>query len=206
LTFRERIQQSFSCQKKTTKMKTTNISKFLSLILRHQPEVIGIQLDKNGWADVEELLEKMNTQGKGVDRAMLEKIVENNSKQRFAFSEDKRKIRANQGHSVAVDLEFTPAMPPTLLYHGTAERFLVSILEQGLQKRSRQHVHLSTDRATAVMVGKRHGKAVVLVVSAGEMYKDGYEFYHSENGYWLTDHIPTQYLKKQVVDEPDLLF
>lgn len=100
-------------------MKTTNISKFLSLILRHQPEVIGIQLDKNGWADVEELLEKMNTQGKGVDRAMLEKIVENNSKQRFAFSEDKRKIRANQGHSVAVDLEFTPAMPPTLLYHNS---------------------------------------------------------------------------------------
>ena len=119
MTFRERIQQSFSCQKKTTKMKTTNISKFLSLILRHQPEVIGIQLDKNGWADVEELLEKMNTQGKGVDRAMLEKIVENNSKQRFAFSEDKRKIRANQGHSVAVDLEFTPAMPPTLLYHNS---------------------------------------------------------------------------------------
>jgi putative RNA 2'-phosphotransferase len=142
----------------------------------------------------------MNAQGKSIDRVMLEEIVENNSKQRFAFSEDKSKIRANQGHSVAVDLEFTPAEPPTLLYHGTAERFLASIMKQGVQKRSRQHVHLSKDKVTAVMVGKRHGKAVVLIVEAGKMYKDGYEFYHSENGYWLTDHIPTQYLKKQAVD------
>ncbi len=176
-------------------MNTRNLSKFLSLLLRHQPDILGVNMDAQGWVSVEELLEKMKAKGQKVDRAELEDVVANNSKKRFAFSIDGTKIRANQGHSVSVDLGFQPEEPPVVLFHGTARKFLDSIMEKGLQKQSRQHVHLSKDKETAIMVGKRHGQAVVLEILAKAMHQDGYEFYHSENGYWLTDQVPPIYFK-----------
>lgn len=171
------------------------ISKFLSLVLRHQPEKIGITLDQAGWVLVAELLDACNRHGFSITEEELEGVVRTSDKQRFAFSDDQRMIRANQGHSVAVRLDYQPLTPPEVLYHGTAERFLDSIKAQGLLKGKRHHVHLSSDEATAIKVGSRHGKPVVLLIESLRMHKDGLVFYQSENGVWLTEHIPPAYIK-----------
>jgi putative RNA 2'-phosphotransferase len=174
---------------------TTRISKFLSLVLRHKPEAIGLTLDENGWADVEELIDKMNGHNYKITRDILNCVVATNNKQRFSFYNDNTKIRANQGHSIQVELNLKEMMPPEYLYHGTGEKAVPSILRTGLQKRARQHVHLSEDILTAIIVGKRHGKPWVFSIAAKQMKDDGYKFYLSENNVWLTDHVPIQYLK-----------
>lgn len=173
-------------------MNTKRVSKFLSLVLRHKPETIGITLDENGWVSVEELLEAMHKNGKQITIEQLEDVVKNNDKKRFII-EDSR-IRANQGHSLNVDLKLTTAVPPKILHHGTATRFLKPILEEGLRKMNRQHVHLSNDEVTASKVGARHGKLVILAITAGKMHSDGYKFYCSENGVWLTNSVPNDYI------------
>lgn len=174
----------------------THISKFLSLVLRHQPETIGIQLDQNGWADIDELIEKANNFGTKFDRPTLNHIIETNSKKRFAFNETLDKIRASQGHSIEIELGYTNQQPPEILFHGTSEKFVQSILATGLDKRNRQHTHLSADIETAIKVGQRHGKPFVFKVLVGQMYQDNFVFYISENGVWLTDNVPTKYLKQ----------
>ena len=171
-----------------------NASKFLSLVLRHQPEIIGLQLDQNGWADVDALLEKTNNYGITLDRETLDLLVATNSKKRFAFNDTLDKIRASQGHSIEVELGYTNQKPPEILYHGTSEKSAPLILDTGLEKRSRQHVHLSSDLETAIKVGQRHGKPFVFNVLAEQMYQDNFQFFISDNGVWLTDHVPTQYL------------
>lgn len=176
------------------------ISKFLSLVLRHQPEKIGIQLDPSGWVEVRELLARLNGHGMPVDRSTLQLVVETNDKKRFTFSEDGTRIRAAQGHSVEIDLALTSREPPARLYHGTASRFLESIRVSGLLRGERQHVHLSPDDETARKVGMRHGVPVVLVVRAAEMYSAGTMFFLSDNGVWLTETVPPQHL----IFEPDL--
>lgn len=170
------------------------ISKFISLVLRHDPGKIGLSLDANGWASVDELLQKAPKLGLHFDRATLEQVVAENEKKRFAFSEDGQKIRASQGHSIEVNLELQPVSPPNVLYHGTAERFRESILQKGLIPGSRNHVHLSADTQTATIVGKRHGKPIIFIVRAREMEQAGFLFYLSENKVWLTEHVPVQYL------------
>lgn len=172
----------------------TKTSKFLSLVLRHEPEAIGLTLDANGWADLDELVRLANADGKPVTRELIEQVVRDSDKQRFAISEDGARIRANQGHSIEVDLELTPLPPPATLYHGTATRFAKSIRNLGLVKQSRQHVHLSSDPATATKVGSRHGKAVVLTIRAGEMHARGLSFYQSANGVWLTDAVAAEFI------------
>lgn len=172
-----------------------NISKFLSLVLRHQPETIGIELDENGWVDVDELIVKANSYGIKFDREVLDNLVATNSKKRFAFNETLQKIRASQGHSVEIELGYASQKPPEILYHGTAEKSVQSILETGLEKKSRQHVHLSIDIETAVKVGQRHGKPVIFEVLAQQMSSDGFQFFVSDNGVWLTDNVPNRYLQ-----------
>lgn len=174
----------------------THISKFLSLVLRHQPETISIQLDQNGWTDVNELIEKANDYGIKFDKETLKHIVATNSKKRFAFNDTLDKIRASQGHSIEIELGYTNQKPPTILFHGTAEKFVQPILDTGLEKRNRQHVHLSSDLETALKVGQRHGKPFIFKVLAEQMYNDNFQFYISDNGVWLTDNVPTKYLKR----------
>jgi putative RNA 2'-phosphotransferase len=171
------------------------VSKFLSLVLRHQPERIGITLDDAGWVEVSQLLNACNENGVAISRPSLEEVVRTNDKKRFAFSEDGLKIRASQGHSIEVELAYTPVTPPEILYHGTATRFLDSIKDQGLLKRERHHVHLSGDEETAVKVGSRHGEPLVLIIESERMHNDGFHFYKSENGVWLTNHVPAQYIR-----------
>lgn len=175
-------------------MNEVSKSKFLSLVLRHKPEEIGLVLDQNGWASIDELIALANARGTNLSRPQIESIVKNNDKQRFALSEDGTKIRANQGHSIDIALGLAPQIPPERLYHGTATRFLESIREKGLHPASRQHVHLSSDLATAEKVGSRHGRPVVLTVESGQMARDGHLFYLSENGVWLTGNVPPKYL------------
>ena len=172
------------------------ISKFMSLVLRHKPEAIGLQLDSNGWADVAELIAKSNAKNLNITLDMLKLVVETNEKKRFAFNDDKTKIRANQGHSVVVDVELKLTTPPDVLYHGTALKNREEILSKGLNKMSRLHVHLSQDIETAKKVGGRHGKPMVLVVDAKQMHADGNKFYLSENGVWLVQYVPTRYIKE----------
>lgn len=174
----------------------THISKFLSLVLRHQPETISIQLDQNGWTDVNELIEKANNYGIKFDIEILNHIVATNPKKRFAFNDKLDKIRASQGHSVEIELGYTNQKPPEILFHGTADKFAQSILDAGLKKRNRQHVHLSSDLETAIKVGQRHGKPFVFKVFAEQMYNDNFQFFISDNGVWLTDNVPTKYLKR----------
>ncbi|MDH0612219.1 MULTISPECIES: RNA 2'-phosphotransferase [unclassified Agrobacterium] len=169
-------------------------SKFLSYVLRHAPESIGLTLDAQGWADVADLLAKANASGMPLDEAGLFSVVAESDKKRFTLSEDGRRIRAAQGHSVKVDLGQPPVEPPPQLFHGTATRFLESIMREGLRPGSRQQVHLSEDRTTAHSVGQRHGKPAVLVVDAGRMFSEGHRFYQADNGVWLTDEVPTAYL------------
>lgn len=179
-----------------TDKELTHISKFLSLVLRHKPETIGIELDEQGWTDIEALIARSNEHGIRFDREVLMQVVETNAKKRFAVSESGDKIRASQGHSVSVELGYTSQRPPDILYHGTGAQSVASILERGLEKGSRHHVHLSSDRATAEAVGRRHGKPYLFVVPAGKMYEDGFGFYLSDNGVWLTEHVPVQYLQE----------
>jgi len=170
------------------------ISKLLSYILRHSPEAIKLELDENGWADVNELISKFDLHDQKIDFKQLEYIVENNDKKRFAFNADKTKIRANQGHSISIELNLDEAEPPAYLYHGTIEKFLPDIKAQGLQKMSRQHMHLSADKETANKVGGRRGKPVILTVNSGEMHRAGYKFYLSANNVWLTAVVPAKFI------------
>lgn len=175
--------------------KLKSISKFLSLILRHKPEVIGISLDKNGWADVPELITGVNKNNKYfLDMETLEEIVRTDEKQRYSFSGDKTRIRANQGHSIRVDVELKKSSPPEILWHGTGEKYISSINSEGLKPKSRLYVHLSADVETAVKVGSRHGKPVVYRIKSGEMHRQGYIFYLSENGVWLTEIVPVNFI------------
>lgn len=169
--------------------KNVKNSKFLSLVLRHKPEKIEIELDENGWANVKELLKKT-----GFDFETLEEIVLTNDKQRFSFNEDKTKVRANQGHSIDIDLQLKPTKPPDILYHGTIKRFLNSIMHEGLKKGSRQFVHLSMDSETARKVGSRRGKSIILMVNSRMMHEQGYKFFISENNVWLTDNVPFEFI------------
>ncbi|MEO1403580.1 MAG: RNA 2'-phosphotransferase [Cyanobacteria bacterium J06635_1] len=169
-------------------------SKFLSYVLRHRPDKIDIQLDCQGWVDVDTLLQQANVHGYALTEPLLEEIVTTNNKQRFSFSLDGQRIRANQGHSVSVDLGLLPQTPPEIFYHGTALRFLESILDSGLRPGSRHHVHLSRDVETAFKVGQRHGKPVVLQVAAQQMHTDGHLFFCADNGVWLTERVAPQYL------------
>jgi putative RNA 2'-phosphotransferase len=171
-----------------------NISKLMSLVLRHQPDYLGITLDEKGWTSVNELIGKINQHGITVDLSIIEMVVETNDKKRFAFNEDKTLIRANQGHSVEIDLQLNPATPPEILYHGTVTEFLESILQQGLQKQNRHHVHLSEHIETAKAVGSGRGKPVILIVNAKAMTDAGFVFYRSENNVWLTDEVPVAFL------------
>lgn len=171
------------------------ISKFLSLVLRHEPQAIGLQLDPQGWADVDTLIGLANTKRHRLTRSLIEDVVATSDKQRFALSADGRRIRANQGHSVTVDLGLAPRVPPDTLFHGTVDRFIESIKQRGLIKGARQHVHLSTDEATARLVGQRRGKPLILEIAAGEMSSQDYLFYVSANGVWLTEHVPTTFIR-----------
>lgn len=175
-------------------MKKTSV--FISLILRHKPSAAGIELDKHGWARVDELIEGVNSTGRyTLDMAKLEEIVRTDSKQRYSFNEDKTLIRANQGHSISVDVELKKCEPPGILYHGTAEKFIDSIMKEGLKPGSRLYVHLSTDIETAMNVGRRHGKPFVFKINSGEMRRNGFDFFLSENGVWLTKSVPVEFLE-----------
>lgn len=177
-------------------MNLKSVSKYLSLLLRHHPEKAGITLDEHGWADVEELIAGMKKTQR-FDLEMLKEIVRTDEKQRYSFSEDGRLIRANQGHSIPVDVELPVVEPPQYLWHGTAEKSVASIEKSGLLPMSRLYVHLSADRETAVKVGSRHGKVVVYRVLSGQMARQGHVFYRSVNGVWLVKHVPADYLEKE---------
>ena len=172
-------------------------SKFISLILRHKPETIGIFLDEHGWADVQEMIDGINASGSDhLDMEMLEEIVQTDEKQRYSFNEDHTLIRANQGHSIPVDVELEEKNPPPLLYHGTGEKYVSAIDEQGLIPKSRLYVHLSSDVPTAKKVGSRHGKPVIYTIDCAKMTAEGYKFYLSANKVWLTKKVPAKYLSK----------
>ncbi|AKP44796.1 TPA: RNA 2'-phosphotransferase [Clostridioides difficile] len=175
--------------------KKDKLSIFISLILRHKPETIGIKLDDYGYADVNELIEKINNTGRNINIEILEQIVKEDNKQRYSFNDDRSKIRANQGHSINVNVELRELEPPKYLYHGTATRFLDNIKNEGIIKQSRLYVHLSRDIDIAVKVGKRHGTPVILKINTGKMYENGYKFYLSENNVWLCEYIPFKYVE-----------
>ena len=177
-------------------MDLNSISKYMSLILRHKPEVIGIELDEHGWANTDDLINGIGKDNQGFNFELLEEIVRTDNKQRYSFNPGKTLIRANQGHSIPVDVELPEMEPPELLFHGTGEKYVSSILQQGLIPKSRLYVHLSKDIDTAVKVGKRHGKEIVYKVNAGQMYKDGYKFFLSVNNVWLTKEVPVKYLNR----------
>ncbi len=166
----------------------------MSLVLRHEPERIGLQLNENGWASVDELVEKINAKGIKVNIDTIREVVATNNKKRFAFNRDETMIRASQGHSIDVELNLTATTPPEILFHGTATRFMESIMATGLQKQTRQHVHLSAGAETALAVGSRHGKPVVLQINAKAMHEAGFEFFLSDNHVWLTAMVPVQYI------------
>ena len=177
-------------------MSLEQTSKFIALVLRHKPEAAGITLDGHGWAQVDELIAGVSRR-MPLTREMLEEIVRTDNKQRYSFSPDHHRIRANQGHSIPVDVELKQAVPPDTLYHGTGEKYVESILREGLLPKSRLYVHLSRDAATAEQVGRRHGKPVLFLVDAAAMVRDGYAFYLSENQVWLTREVPVRYLTIQ---------
>ena len=185
------------------KQSDESLGRFLSLVLRHQPQAAYITLDRHGWADIEKLLAGCVRAGKSMDRETLERIVRENSKQRYSLSPDGKKIRANQGHSIPVELELREAEPPSRLYHGTATRFLESIRREGITRQSRQQVHLSATVETAAAVGARHGSPVVLPIDAAAMGRDGHAFWLSENGVWLCQEVPWRYvLEEELLDPP----
>ena len=172
------------------------VSKFLAKHLRHAPEALGLSLQPGGWVPVDDLLAASNRIGFPISYDELVECVETNDKQRFSFDETGDLIRANQGHSTAVDLQLEQKQPPDVLYHGTVERFLDSILAEGLKKGKRHHVHLSKDIETARKVGARRGKPVILLVEAGKMHQQGVAFFLSANGVWLTETVPAEFLKR----------
>ncbi len=178
-------------------MNTSNlkkVSKSMSYVLRHRPDTIGIELEPNGWIAVDKLLQAFARSGKSYSRALIDQVVADNDKQRFEFNDDGSKVRARQGHSVQIDLGYEPAIPPNVLYHGTATRNLDSIKEKGLIKGNRHHVHMSTDKQTMLAVAMRHGKPVLLEIDAARMHDDGHKFFVTGNDVWLTDHVPREYL------------
>lgn len=178
-----------------TREQEMKYSKFMSLVLRHKPQEIGLSLDEYGYINTSDLIKGMNKKGYKVTITDIEEIVIHDDKQRYSFNDDETKIKANQGHSIKVNLELVPIKPQNVLYHGTAIRFIDDICRDGIKKQSRQYVHLSADMETATKVGKRHGKLVILLVDSERMYKDGYKFYLSDNKVWLTDYVPPKYLK-----------
>lgn len=179
--------------------KLNQVSKFLSFVLRHKPEAIGLQLDANGWATIDSLIEMANNDSNNpkLSYDLITEVVKTSDKKRFAISKDGLSIRANQGHTINIDLELEPTTPPLILYHGTATRFLDSIFQEGLQTRERQHVHLSADIDSAIKVGQRHGKPVVLKIDTLSMLEQGYFFYLSENNVWLTTVVPAEFISVQ---------
>lgn len=174
-----------------------SLSKFLSLVLRHKPETIGIELDSNGWADLQDFIEKANAKrpASPITEQDILDVVADNDKKRYVLSEDGTKIKAAQGHSISVDLNLKKEVPPFMLYHGTVEKFLPLIKKDGLLKMNRNHVHLSKDEATAINVGGRRGQPIVLKIAARHMHNEGHAFYLSENGVWLTDNVPVRYIE-----------
>ena len=184
-------------RKESSGKKKVKTSRFISLILRHRPEAVGISLDAHGWADVQALISGINRSGgHTVDMEILEEIVRTDEKQRYSFNEDHTKIRANQGHSIPVDVELEEKNPPDILWHGTGEKYVSSIDKKGLIPKGRLYVHLSSDRETARKVGSRHGKPVIYEIDCRKMKEDGYRFFLSANHIWLTKEVPAQYLKK----------
>ena len=177
-----------------TENQAKQTSKFLSLVLRHKPQILDLVLDENGWADVALLLERMKRESKTITFEQLDFVVQSNDKQRFAFNEDKTQIRASQGHSIAIDLDYKPVTPPEYLFHGTPVKFIKPIKEKGLLKMKRHHVHLSVDIETATKVGARRGKPVILSISALDMHHEGHQFFISENGVWLTEKVPSEFI------------
>lgn len=171
------------------------ISKFISLVLRHKPDEIGLTLDEYGYVNTSDLIKGLNRKGYKVTVSDIERIVAEDDKQRYSFNYDKNKIKANQGHSIQVNLELQAIDPPEVLYHGTSTRFSESIYNEGIRKQGRQYVHLSADLETAAKVGKRHGELVIFKISSEQMCKDGYKFFLSENNVWLTDYVPAKYIK-----------
>lgn len=177
-------------------MSKNKLSVFISLVLRHKPSVIGITLDNHGWANVNELINGINNSGRKINMEILEEIVSTDDKRRYSFNEDKTLIRANQGHSIPVNVELKEATPPNILYHGTATKSLDNIKRQGIKSMSRLYVHMSKDLETAIKVGTRHGRCVVLEINTKKMFDDGIKFYISENGVWLTKYIDWKYVKE----------
>ncbi|KTR88020.1 RNA 2'-phosphotransferase [Pantoea dispersa] len=177
--------------------KYTDISKFLSYILRHQPEAVGLSLDKDGWAVITDLILFAKQEGYILDPDIIQAVITSSDKKRFILSDDGLHIRAAQGHSTQqVDIAYQEKTPPDILYHGTATRFISEIREQGLLPMSRQYVHLSTDEVTAIQVGQRHGKPLVLKIKALTMYEQGFKFFQAENGVWLTSSVPYQFIQE----------
>ena len=179
----------------TRQQELTTISKFMSFVLRHQPQSIGLTLDAAGWADVAELLARAATAGRAITRDQLDEVVATNDKRRFALSDDGLRIRANQGHSVDVELGLEPLAPPPALFHGTATRFKASILRTGLDRRSRHHVHLTEDLAIGRAVGSRYGVPVILRIDAAAMAAAGQVFFRSDNAVWLVDSVPARFIE-----------
>lgn len=175
-------------------MNDVTISKFLSYVLRHRPDAIGLTLDENGWAETDDLLTCSQRHGKPISVEVLKRVVAQNDKKRFEFSQNNAKIRASQGHSVAVRLDYQPKQPPALLYHGTIKKFMEQIQQQGLCKMKRHHVHLSADQKTASKVGSRRGIPVILQIRAEEMHNEGHAFFLSTNGVWLVEHVPPEFI------------
>ena len=177
-------------------MDLIKLSKFISLILRHKPEIINLKLDSKGYVDTDLLITNINENSNyEIDFEILKQIVDTDDKQRYSFNEDYTKIRANQGHSINVDVGLEVKQPPDILYHGTSSNYIFSIIKNGINSKSRMYVHLSKDIKTAINVGKRHGNPVVLEINAKRMYKDGIKFYLSKNNVWLTKYVPSKYIK-----------
>lgn len=174
------------------------MGKYISLILRHKPEIINLKIDEHGWANVDELLKGINNSGRYISKEMLNMIVETNDKKRYQYNNDHTKIRANQGHSIRVDVELHEKVPPDVLYHGTAQEYLDKIRKSGIRKMNRLYVHLSKDMETAMRVGKRHGQPIVLIINTKAMINDGYKFYYSNNGVWLCDDIAYSYIEEVI--------
>ena len=172
----------------------TDLSKFLSFVLRHKPEAVGLDLDPNGWVEIEHLIERCRAHGKALTKGIVEEIVATSPKRRFAISDDGRRVRANQGHSIEIDLGYEPKEPPERLFHGTVSSSIASIRSDGLKRMARHHVHLSPDVATARAVGVRRGKPMVLQIAAARMHRDGHAFFLAANGVWLTERVPPEYI------------